>query len=108
MSAVPDERLAFAALFLAGFLIFLGLGIVIPVLPRYVKGQIGGGDFAYEPSEEDFTGIRGLESVEPAPLQIVALEVELGGGRVERCAVVEHHAAAQAKRVGEPVGTDRP
>jgi MFS family permease len=46
MSAVPRERQAFAALFLAGFLVFLGLGVVIPVLPRYVKGPIGGGDFA--------------------------------------------------------------
>jgi MFS family permease len=46
MAAVSEERMAFAALFLAGFLTFLGLGLVIPVLPRYVKGPIAGGDVA--------------------------------------------------------------
>jgi MFS family permease len=46
MAAVPQEQVAFAALFSAGFLTFLGLGLVIPVLPHYVKGPLGGGDVA--------------------------------------------------------------
>src|SRR3989442_11763365 len=65
-------------------------------------------DVAYEPDEETLSDVPRLRGIEPTPFEIIALEVELGGGRVERCAVVEHHAAAQAKRVGEPVGTDRP
>src|SRR5437763_7059647 len=39
-------RTAFVGVFAAALLAFLGLGAVLPVLPRYVKGPIGAGDLA--------------------------------------------------------------
>ena len=39
-------RTAFIGVFVAALLTFLGLGVVLPVLPRYVKGPIGADDFA--------------------------------------------------------------
>jgi MFS family permease len=39
-------RFAFAGLFATALLCFLGLGAVLPVLPRYVKGPLDGGDVA--------------------------------------------------------------
>jgi MFS family permease len=40
------ERWAFAGVFTATLCGFLAVGAVLPVLPRYVKGPIGGGDVA--------------------------------------------------------------
>jgi MFS family permease len=39
-------RTAFVGVFAAALLAFLGLGAVLPVLPRYVTGPIGAGDLA--------------------------------------------------------------
>src|SRR4051794_7285613 len=44
-SARP-ETVAFAGVFAACLLAFLGLGTVLPVLPRYVRGPIGSTDLA--------------------------------------------------------------
>ena len=38
------RRVAFAGVFAAGLLSFLGVGAVLPVLPRYIRGPIGAGD----------------------------------------------------------------
>lgn len=40
------RRMTFGALFAGALLAFLGLGAVLPVLPRYVKGPLEGGDVA--------------------------------------------------------------
>ena len=39
-------RMAFGTLFAGALLTFLSLGAVLPVLPRYVQGPLGGGDIA--------------------------------------------------------------
>lgn len=44
--AERPARAAFLGVFAAALLAFLGLGAVLPVLPRYVKGPIGAGDLA--------------------------------------------------------------
>ncbi|HVO52941.1 MAG TPA: MFS transporter [Solirubrobacterales bacterium] len=47
--APPPQSLSkarFAALFVATFCGLVAVGCVLPVLPRYVRGPIGGGDFA--------------------------------------------------------------
>jgi MFS family permease len=44
--AERPARTAFVGVFAAALLAFLGLGAVLPVLPRYVKGPIGADDFA--------------------------------------------------------------
>jgi MFS family permease len=44
--AQRPARTAFVGVFAAALLAFLGLGAVLPVLPRYVRGPIGAGDLA--------------------------------------------------------------
>jgi len=44
--AAAPARFAFALLFACAFLAFLGLGAVVTVLPRFVKGPVGAGDLA--------------------------------------------------------------
>jgi MFS family permease len=45
-AAARPATVAFAGVFVACLLAFLGLGTVLPVLPRYVKGPIGSTDVA--------------------------------------------------------------
>lgn len=45
-AAARPAATAFAGVFLACLLTFLGLGCVLPVLPRYVKGPVGSTDLA--------------------------------------------------------------
>src|SRR4051812_13012306 len=45
-AATRPATVAFAGVFVACVLAFLGLGTVLPVLPRYVKGPIGSTDIA--------------------------------------------------------------
>jgi MFS family permease len=45
-AAARPATVAFAGVFVACLLAFLGLGAVLPVLPRYVKGPIGSTDVA--------------------------------------------------------------
>src|SRR5436190_6798537 len=45
-TAARPETVAFAGVFAACLLAFLGLGTVLPVLPRYVRGPIGSTDVA--------------------------------------------------------------
>jgi len=46
LSASRPRAAAFAGVFAAALTAFLAVGAVLPVLPRYVRGPIGGGDLA--------------------------------------------------------------
>jgi MFS family permease len=41
---LSEEQIAFAGLFAVTFLGLLSIGVTLPVLPRYVKDELGGGD----------------------------------------------------------------
>jgi MFS family permease len=63
MSVAPPERTvwAFAGVFSITFFALFSIGVVLPVLPLYIKGPLGGGDFVvgFLVGAFAFTGIAG-------------------------------------------------